>query len=386
MKKLNLVIEVHQPMRLRTYRFTEIGSNHHYYDDYENEYNIRKVSEECYIPFNKLLLDSLSANGNRFNLAFLFSGIVLDQFELYAPEVIDSYKSLIDTGQVGLLSGSYSNSFGLLPGNKEFNKQVTLLKNRIRYLFGNNSVIYNNEYIIPSDPSRPGISLLVRNIKPGYGSEQLFTSQFRDLQPFSADKFKTFLDSIPMKNDSIATLFIPYSISGDYRNMWLNDFLESLPHEIFSEPDNSYPGNLKTNGISRPELIDSTTGSLSYENFESPCSSCNEMQKDAFDKLYSLSRKIDLCSDTAVNRDWLYLQSRDHFYFMDQEIYEEGKPGREFIPYDSSFLAYINYMNVLEDFSYRLSRLKTREIRVNKSAMKKWEKLLNKSLIPSLLK
>jgi alpha-amylase len=386
MKKLNLVIEVHQPMRLRTYRFTEIGSNHHYYDDYENEYIIRKVSEECYIPINKLLLDSLSGSGNRIKLSFLFSGIVLDQFELYVPEVITSYKSLINTGQVELLPGSYSNSFGLLPGNKEFNKQITLQKNRIRYLFGNNPVIYNNEYIIPSDPLNPGIGLLVRNNKPGSGAEQLFTGQFHDLQPFSSEKFKTFLDSIPMKDDSIATLFIPYSISGDYRNIWLNDFLGSLQNEIFSEPDNSFADNLKRTEIFKPESQDPTPGSLSYENFESPCSSCNEMQKDAFDKLYSLSRKVDLCSDTAVNRDWLYLQSRDHFYFMDQEMYEEDKPGRELVPYDSSFLAYINYMNVLEDFSYRLSRLKTREIKVNKAAMKKWEKLLNKSLIPSLLK
>lgn len=384
MKKLSLIIEIHQPMRLRTYRFSEIGNDHYYYDDYENEYFIRKASEECYIPLNEILLNSVHQHANRLKLSLLFSGIVLDQFELYAPDVLGSYRSLINSGNVKLLTGSYSNTLKLPEGNSEIRRQATLQKKRIKLIFSNNPVVDGGIDILKPDPGVPGIKLVVIDEKSGNCFIRLFPSRLLNQQPLSFEQLRIYCNPVETDDCNI-TLLIPYSISGDYRNKWLNDFLISLPDEVFSDsyrPQGENPATILNSSVGKTEEKSAVPD---FGNPGKHVLSVNEMQKDAFEKLYSLSSEVENCKDEEISKDWLYLQSRDHFYFMDEEMYEESNPLRELMPYDSAFLAYINYMNVLEDFSGRLNSLKSRRIRVNKPAFKKWTDALNKCVIPNLL-
>ncbi len=111
----------------------------------------------------------------------------------------------------------------------------------------------------------------------------------------------------------------------------------------------------------------------------------NDLQKDAFEKLYSLRDKLELCNDRVINKDWLYLQSRDHFYFMDPDLYEDNSSSSLIVPYDSPFFAYLNYMNILDDFSVRLTRWFVNEIKPGKISMQKWNKALKKSALTDLL-
>ncbi len=229
MRKICLIIEVHQPMRLRTYRFSEIGNNNYYYDDYENEFYTRTISEKCYIPANKILLDLIHKFRKKLKVSYLFSGVVLDQFELYAPEAIESFKSLISTGCVKLLSGSYSNSFGFPGWNKEFNKQVTLQNTRIKYLFRKNSVVFPEKDVFNSNPTDPEVRLYIGNHKSYDNISIGFSCNRNNGESLTAGKLLQFLNADQNKDNDTAVLFIPYEISGDYQNTVLNEFLESLP-------------------------------------------------------------------------------------------------------------------------------------------------------------
>jgi alpha-amylase len=379
-----LIIEVHQPMRLRTYRFSEIGDDNYYYDDYENEYFTRKTSESNYLPLNKILTDSINVYRIKLKLSFLFSGIILDKFELYAPEMIQSIKSLINTGCVRLLSGSYSNSFNPQSGNEEYGRQRILQNSRIKSLFGIHPQVFDKTKLFSSNLNNTGVKLFYRNQNSEYELSNEFSSLYSNESIFSAEKFVAFLNGDHKKNYDTAILFIPYTISGDYQNPWLNEFMKSLPGEIFSKTDYAFADASELADDFRSDLMNRNQNPDIHENFEIFRKSCNDLQKDAFEKLNSLREIIGSCKDPAINKDWLYLQSCDHIYLMDEDIYEGRNLNRVIVPYSSSFLAYINYMNILEDLSVRLARININKIRISKTAMYRWSKVLKKCPVEEL--
>ena len=110
MRAICFYFQIHQPFRYRRYRFFDIGNDHYYYDDFANESIMRKVADRCYLPTNKLMLELIKKYKGKFKIAYSISGLALEQFELYAPEVLDSFKSLANTGQVEFLSETYSHS------------------------------------------------------------------------------------------------------------------------------------------------------------------------------------------------------------------------------------------------------------------------------------
>ena len=109
-KSICFYFQVHQPYRLRTYRFFEIGKKHYYYDDYSNRMIMRRVAEKCYLPMNELLMRQIEQLGDQFKVAFSFSGVVIEQMEQYAPEVLESFQKLVATGRVEVLSETYAQS------------------------------------------------------------------------------------------------------------------------------------------------------------------------------------------------------------------------------------------------------------------------------------
>jgi alpha-amylase len=92
MKTVCLFFQIHQPFRHRRYRFFDIGNDHYYYDDYTNESIMRKIAQKSYLPTNKLLLKLTTRLKDKFKVSFSISGLALEQFELYAPEVIESFQ------------------------------------------------------------------------------------------------------------------------------------------------------------------------------------------------------------------------------------------------------------------------------------------------------
>lgn len=151
MKTICLTFRIHQPYRLKRYRFSEIGNDHYYYDDFLNEDSIRTVAERCYLPANRLLLDMIKNTGNRFKLSFDISGIALDQMEIYTPEVIDSFKELAATGNVEFLAGTFSHALSALHTEEEFVYQTKCHLHKLKSLFGITPQVYCNTALIYSE-------------------------------------------------------------------------------------------------------------------------------------------------------------------------------------------------------------------------------------------
>ena len=124
MKTVCLYFQVHQPWRLKTYRFFHIGKDHNYLDDLTNRAIMQKIARECYLPMNALLLKLIKENNGAFRVSFSLTGTVVEQFKAYAPEVLDSFRALVDTGCVELLAETYSHSLAALSSKEDFKEQV----------------------------------------------------------------------------------------------------------------------------------------------------------------------------------------------------------------------------------------------------------------------
>ncbi len=357
MKKIFLTIEVHQPLKLQTFRFFEIMNNHYYYDDYENELNIKKISELSYLPVNKKLLELIHSFKGAFKLSFLFSGVVLDQFELYAPEMIDSYKTLLNTDCVKLLSGTYSNTFGPLANNLLFSDQLKLHRKRIKAMFNKEPIVAPNRKLKYSGAGNQKITILSEDRK----LNEILSRDFSYEDPYkllnNREKFVKALNSCT-DNNCVVDIFIPYNVGSDCQssNRGLLEFLEFFPSEVLSKTDFTFANPSEAGDYSLSSLSAEQKDSKISKDNESFYGACNEMQIDAFEKLYSYSERMNICNDLLINKDWLFLQTCDHFYYMDPVLYEENEFHGIVIPYNSPYFAYINFMNILTDFSDRLDK------------------------------
>lgn len=347
-------------MRLKIYRFFEIMNNHYYYLDFENEFFIKKISENIYLPANRILSDLIHFSKRDFKVSFLFSGVVLDQFELYDPEMLDSYKALIDTGCVELLSGTYSNSFSPLLDKKEYYHQVKLQKDKIKSLFGKIPLSFPdpNLYNFNSRLTYPPISLLSGNGELCDNISLSVNGKSQIEWLLKPEKLIKILNTYCEKGINTINLFIPYYLFGDSQNKNgdILEFLETFPITVLSKSDYTFGIPYETETDLKSRLQIEHSHKLIGNNTDLSNVFNNDLMNNAFEKLYSLSEKISRCDDPLIKKDWLYLQTCDHFYFMDPELYEQDKSFRIFIPYSSPYFAYLNYMNILMDFSDRLEK------------------------------
>ena len=159
-KSICLYFQVHQPTRLRQYRFFDIGKDSHYYDDFANRSILRRIATKCYLPMNQLLLDLIRKNGGKFKVAFSISGSAMEQFERYAPDVVDSFRALAATGSVEFLSETYYHSLASLNSPSEFEHQVLKHKAAVEKLFGVTPKTFRNTELIYSNDIGKAVSKL----------------------------------------------------------------------------------------------------------------------------------------------------------------------------------------------------------------------------------
>ena len=150
-KSICLYFQVHQPARLRLYRFFDIGKDSHYYDDYTDRTILKRIAQKCYLPMNKILLDAIKKQKGKFKVAFSITGTALEQFDRYAPEVIDSFRALAKTGCVEFLCETYYHSLASLASQAEFEHQVLKHKAAIKEYFGVEPKAFRNTELIYSD-------------------------------------------------------------------------------------------------------------------------------------------------------------------------------------------------------------------------------------------
>src|SRR2546423_726701 len=141
--------QVHQPMRLR--RYSVFDTDRHYFDDRQNAEIVRKVAAKCYLPTNALLLELIRGHEGRFRISFSITGCALEQFEQHAPEVLETFQLLAQTGCVEFLDETYYHSLSFLYSRDEFREQVELHRQKVKDLFGQDPRVFRNTELIYSN-------------------------------------------------------------------------------------------------------------------------------------------------------------------------------------------------------------------------------------------
>ena len=390
-KSICLYFQVHQPNRLRQYRFFDIGKNSHYYDDFTNRTILRRIAQKCYLPMNELLLQQIEEQKGAFKVAFSITGTALEQFDRYCPEVLDSFKKLAATGCVEFLSETHYHSLSSLASESEFKHQVAKHKEAIEKYFGVTPTTFRNTELIYSDSianmvgdlgfktiltegakhvlgwqspnylykatTKKNQKLLLRNSGLSDDIAFRFSNKGWENWPLTTDKFVSWLKS---GDGEIVNLFMDYETFGEHQaaSTGIFDFMKYLPAAVLADGEFEFVTPARAARKHKPVAPLCIPDAISWADEERDTSAWlgNELQNEAFNKLYSLSEKLAILNDAELWSDFGHLQESDHFYYMCTKYFSDGAVHKYFNPYDTPFEAFINYMNVLSDFMLRVDQ------------------------------
>jgi alpha-amylase len=345
------------------------------------------VAEKCYLPANQLMLDLIKTYGKQFKIAYSLSGIVIEQFEQHAPDVIESFKKLAKTGCVEFLAETYSHSLASLQTSNEFEAQVKLQTNLIRKHFGQNPTVFRNTELIYSDeigkrvfdmgfkamltegakhilgwrsPNflytntiEPRLKILLKNFRLSDDIAFRFSDRSWNEYPLNAEKYVSWLNDVDEK-DEIINLFMDYETFGEHQNKetGIFEFLRELPNRIFANSNFEFLTPTEVAEKHQPVSPMHTQYPISWADEERDLSAWlgNELQDEAYSKIYQLGEKVLKTKDDNLIKTWRSLQTSDHFYYMCTKWFSDGDVHIYFNPYDTPYDAFINYMNVVSDF------------------------------------
>ncbi|MCM1292789.1 MAG: glycoside hydrolase family 57 protein [Bacteroides sp.] len=389
MKAISFYFQIHQPFRLKRYRFFDIGNDHYYYDDFTNDDIVSRIAHRSYIPAAETLLRMLEADPH-FRFAISITGVALEQCEQYVPEFIDLLKKLAATGRVEFLGETYAHSLSSLVDPDEFANQVQVHADKIHELFGQKPKVLRNTELIYCDDlapqilsmgykgvvtegakhilgwkspnyvysaaSAPKLKILLRNAKLSDDIARRFSDTQWDAYPLTADKYIDWIAATP-PDEQIINICMNLETFGEFqtRETGIFQFLEALPHfarergiEFFTPSE--AVSKLKSVGT----LLVMHPISWTDESRDTTAWLGNKLQNEAFEKLYSVAERVRLCDDRRLKQDWYYLQAADHLFYMSTKHFADGAAHSNFSPYETPFQAFTNYMNVLADFIVRV--------------------------------
>jgi alpha-amylase len=397
MPSVNFYFQVHQPYRIKKYTFFDINQDHDYFDgDNENGVNsqiLKKVAYNCYLPTNQVLLDLINKHGE-VRFSFSLSGVFLQQCKEFMPEVIDSFKALVDTGKVEILAETYYHSLAFLYSKTEFKQQVKKHANLVYELFGvtpqvfrNTELIYSNELAVeiekmgykgiltegvdrvldwrsPNFLYKPKgtekIKLFLKNYKLSDDIAFRFSNQGWSDFPLNADKFASWIHQ-SNGNGELINLFMDYETFGEHQwaSTGIFEFLKYLPEAVLRHPD----VNFVTPSMALQRY--KTHGELDIHDYISWADSerdlsawrSNSMQTDALSKIYELEEIVKSTGSKNLLEDWRKLQTSDHFYYMCTKFWSDGDVHKYFSPYKSPYEAFIFFANALHDLTARIKSL-----------------------------
>lgn len=390
MKSVCFYFHIHQPFRLKRYRFFDIGNDHYYFDDFSDDDIMTRLAENSYMPMCDTLLDMIKSTNGAFKCAISLSGTAIEQMQLYVPELIDKLKALADTGCVEFLSGTYSHSLSSLEDIEEFMRDVRRHDVMIKDLFGktpetfaNTELIYDDDIAavisqmgfrncitdgakhilgwkspnyVYSAETAPDLRLLFTNDKLGDDVARNFNNTMWPAYPLTADKYMDWIAELP-EQEQVVNLWFPMDVFGSFlqANTGIFMFMKALPQFAaergirFATPSEVVKTLKPVGMMSVPYPISDVDEARDVSAWKG-----NDLQNEALNKLYAVAERVSLCDDRMLKQDWEYLQSADHFYYMSTKTLADGASHAAFSPYDSPFSAFTNYMNVLADFLVRV--------------------------------
>lgn len=395
MKTICLYFEIHQIIHLKRYRFFDIGTDHYYYDDYENERSITEIVERSYMPALNALLEMIKTNDRYFKVAFSLSGVGIEQLEIHAPQVLDKLQELNDTGCVEFLAEPYSHGLSSLINEDCFAVEVKKQSLKIKEYFGQAPKVLRNSSLIYSDDiglkvsqlgfkgmltegakhvlgwksphylyhcsMAPNLKLLLRDIRLSDDISLRFNNSSWEEYPLFADSYMAKIKTLP-NEEQIINIFMELSALGIAQPLSSNilEFMKALPicakqaGITFSTPTELCTKMKSVGALDVPDTL-----SWVDEERDVSCWLGNAMQREAFNKLYSIADRVRIANDVRINQDWDYLQASNNFRFMTTKTtginIDRGI-------YSSPFDAFTNYMNILGDFINRVNNLYPEDI------------------------
>ncbi len=398
---------VHQPLRVKNFRIFDVGEDHNYFNDSSdsdcnNRRVLEKVSRKSYLPANRTLM-SLLQQHPEFRLSFSFSGVLLDQLEDGFPEVLDSFKQLVDTGRVEVLADTYYHSLAFFYSRKEFEEQVRKHDETIRRHFGvrprvlrNTELSYNNDlakwaedagyhgilaegwdpilsWRSPNFLYRPKgcskIKVLLKNYRLSDDVAFRFSERSWKGWPLNAETYASWIAS-HRGNGQTINLFMDYETYGEHQweETGIFNFLEAMPREMlkyesveFKTPSETIEAYDTVGEFDVPHILtwaDSERDLTAWTG--------NSIQQGAINRIYSLEDQVKATRDPKLIEDWRLLQTSDHFYYMCTKWFADGDVHKYFSPYETPYTAYIAFMNVLHDL----------QLRIQDATSKKWSNVL----------
>ena len=390
MKTICLYFEIHQIIHLKRYRFFDIGTDHYYYDDYENERSITDIAERSYMPALNTLQQMIQENGKSFKVAFSLSGTGIEQLEMHAPQVLEKLQELNQTGCVEFLAEPYSHGLSSLANDECFAADVKKQVKKIEEYFGKKPTVLRNSSLIYSDDIgaqaaalgfkgmltegakhvlgwksphyvyncalAPSLKLLLRDVELSDDISLRFNNPDWDGYPLFADAYINRIAQLP-EEEQIINIFMELSALGIAQPLSSNilDFIHALPAcakekgITFSTPSEIFAKMKSVDNLYVPDTL-----SWVDEERDVSCWLGNNMQREAFNKLYSVADRVRIADDPRINQDWDYLQASNNFRFMTTK---PSNVGLDRGIYSSPFDAFTNYMNILGDFMSRVNSL-----------------------------
>jgi alpha-amylase len=381
--------QVHQPFRLRHY--TVFDNAVDYFDDAKNAQICRKVASKCYLPTNRLLLDLIRQYEGRFRVSFSITGVALEQFKRYAPEVLVSFQDLAQTGCVEFLAETYYHSLSFLYSQTEFAEQIFAHRCLMQELFGQTPRVFRNTELVYSNsvaeaveriggfdailaegadpvlgyrssnyvyrpPNCGRLKLLLKNYRLSDDIAFRFSNPHWSEWPLQAPKYAQWISAVN-GNGYVVNLFIDYETFGEHQweSTGIFDFLKALPAEVLRHPDNNFktPGEV-ADSYEPVDVVD-VPRLMSWADTERDLSAWlgNSMQQNAIYHTYNIERQIKQSGDPQLLHDWRRLQTSDHFYYMCTKWFADGDVHKYFNPYDTPYDSYINFMMVLDNLRSR---------------------------------
>jgi len=379
---------------MKKYSVFDIGSNSTYFDEQKNAEVMRKVAKKCYLPTNALMLELIKKykhTSRPFKISYSITGVALEQFEKYAPEVLESFKVLANTGCVEFLSETYYHSLSYIYSKEEFKSQVEMHRHKIKYLFNqepvvfrNTELIFNNEianfveqmgfkamlaegadhilnwrspnYVYRAKTTK-NLKLLLKNYKLSDDIAFRFGQKSWESYPLTAEKYAGWINQ---HAEHSINLFMDYETFGEHQweDTGIFAFLKKLPDELLKNGHTKFiwPSEL---ALIEPVAELDIHNYVSWADVERDLSAWigNNMQNSALEEVYLLEKTIKDVNNKSLIEDWRKLTTSDHFYYMCTKYFNDGDVHKYFNPYDTPYESYINFMNILNDIIIRMKRL-----------------------------
>ncbi|MBL8159512.1 glycoside hydrolase family 57 protein [Candidatus Saccharibacteria bacterium] len=395
-----LYLHVHQPYRVRPYSVFESGHDHNYFNQPEvhgnanNKFILKKVAKKSYLPMNAVLLELLEKHPE-FRVAMSITGTVIEQLEQWAPDVLESFKRLVETGRVEIIGETYYHSLAFFYSRFEFAKQVRMHEEKVKQVFGvkpqvfrNTEFAYNNDLAYWADQNgykgiltegwdpilgwrspnfvyRPSytnnIRLLMKNYRMSDDIAFRFSNHDWADHPLTADKYVHWINALP-KDQTNVNLFMDYETFGEHQweETGIFDFLRALPVEFLKHHGNTFMTPSEAIEAFEPVDYVDIPYTVTWADTERDLTAWlgNPMQQQAMQLLYDLETDVLATEDRALIEDWRRLQISDHPYYMCTKWFRDGDVHAYFSPYDSPYDAFMYYMNCLRDLKLRVMKHK----------------------------